>query len=117
MLTENSAGDGGGAVGGTLNNCKERIRRLEGVAKHVTGEKRLTLRTTRMALPPAEKPLKSGEVTALRRKLGVSQAVFAALLNVPKPTAISWESGARQPCGAALKLLRLAARRPEFLAA
>ena len=98
-------------------DAEELIRRLESVAKHATGEKRLTLRTTRMALPPAEKPLKPSEVTALRKKLGVSQAVFAALLNVPKPTAIRWESGARQPSGAALKLLRLAARRPEFLAA
>ena len=44
------------------------------------------------------------------------QAVFAALLNVPQPTAISWESGARKPSGAALKLLRLATRHPELLA-
>jgi DNA-binding transcriptional regulator YiaG len=96
---------------------EELIRRLEGFAKHVRGEKPLTLRTTRMALPPPEKPLKPSEVTALRGKLGVSQAVFAALLNVPKPTAISWESGARQPSGAALKLLRLATRHPKLLAA
>ena len=96
---------------------EELIRRLAGFAQHVRGEQPLTLRTTRVALPPPEKPLKAGEVAALREKLGVSQAVFAALLNVPKPTAISWESGARQPSGAALKLLRLAARHPELLAA
>ena len=96
---------------------EELIRRLEGFAKHVRGEEPLTLRTTRLALPPPEKPLKPSEVAALREKLGVSQAVFAALLNVPKPTAISWESGARKPSGAALKLLRLATRHPEWLAA
>ena len=95
---------------------EELIRRLEGFAKHVCGERPLTLRTARLALPPPEKPLRPSEVAALRAKLGVTQAVFAALLNVPKPTAISWESGARKPSGAALKLLRLATRHPELLA-
>ncbi len=98
-------------------NAEELIRRLEGVAKHASGEKHLTMRTTRMALPPREKPIKPGEITQLRQRLGVSQAVFAALLNVPRPTAISWESGSREPSGAALKLLRLAARHPKLLAA
>ena len=96
---------------------EELIRRLEGFTRHVRGEKPLTLRTTRLALPPSEKPLRPSEVAALREKLGVSQGVFAALLNVPKTTAISWESGARKPSGAALKLLRLATRHPELLAA
>ena len=96
---------------------EELIRRLEGFTRHARGEKPLTLRTTRLALPPPEKPLRPSEVTALREKLGISPAAFAALLNVPKPTAISWESGARKPSGAALKLLRLATRHPELLAA
>lgn len=95
---------------------EELIRRLAGFAKPVRGEKPLTLRTTRLALPPAEKPLRPSEVAALHAKLGVSQAVFAALLNVPKTTAISWESGARKPSGAAVKLLRLTTRHPELLA-
>lgn len=41
---------------------EELIRRMERYAKHVTGEKPLTLRTTRLALPPAEKPLKPRRV-------------------------------------------------------
>ncbi|HEU5069835.1 MAG TPA: helix-turn-helix domain-containing protein [Verrucomicrobiae bacterium] len=98
-------------------DAEELIRRLEGVAKHVSGGKRLTMRTTRLALPPREKSIKPREIAELRKRLGVSQAVFAALLNVPKPTAISWESGQREPSGAALKLLRIAARHPELLAA
>lgn len=93
----------------------ELVRRLESVAKHLTGEQPLTMRTTRLTRP--EKPIQPGEVARLRKRLGVSQAVFAALLNVPKPTALSWESGARQPSGAALKLLRIAQRHPKVLAA
>lgn len=95
----------------------ELIRRLESFADHATGKKRLTLRTSRFALPCREKPLNAREIANIRKALGVSQAVFAALLNVPKPTAISWESGSRQPSGAALKLLRIAQRHPKVLAA
>ncbi len=93
------------------------IRRMENLAKHATGEKPLAMRRSRLALPPPERPLKPGEIASIRKKLGVSQAVFAALLNVPKPTALSWESGARHPSGAALKLLRIAQRNPQILAA
>ena len=47
----------------------------------------------------------------------VSQSVFAALLNVPKVTAISWEreKGRRKPTGAAWRLLDLVRRKPEIL--
>jgi DNA-binding transcriptional regulator YiaG len=44
------------------------------------------------------------------------QAAFAALLNVPQQTAVSWESGARKSSGAALKLRQLVKQRPEILA-
>lgn len=98
-------------------DAKELVRRMENLARHATGEKPLTLRTTRLALPPPEKPLKPREIAGIRNALGVSQGVFAALLNVPKSTAISWESGVRRPSGAALKLLRIAQRNPKVLAA
>jgi len=94
----------------------ELIRRLENFSKHATGEKPLTMRHTRLALPKPEKPMKAREVASIRKKLGVSQSVFASLLNVPKPTALSWESGVRTPSGAALKLLRIAQRNPKVLA-
>jgi len=48
-------------------------------------------------------------------QLNVSQSVFAALLNVPKVTAISWEKGRRKPTGAALRLLDLIRKRPNLL--
>jgi len=44
-----------------------------------------------LARPSPIKPLGPEEITALRQKLNVSQAVFAGLLNAPKVTATSWE--------------------------
>ncbi|SRR6266404_6872729 len=95
----------------------ELIRRMENLAKHATGEMPLNMRMTRLALPPPVKPLKPHQIAGIRKTLGVSQGVFAALLNVPRPTAISWESGARRPSGAALRLLRLAQKNPAVLLA
>jgi len=55
------------------------------------------------------------EVSAIRKRMNVSQAVFADLLNVPKATAISWERGLRSPSGAAVRLLQIAKKRPQAL--
>ena len=57
----------------------------------------------------------SEEIAEIRKRMNVSQAVFADLLNVPKATAISWERGLRSPSGAALRLLQIAKERPEAL--
>lgn len=47
------------------------------------------------------------EIQALREKAGLSQGVFARILNV-KPGLISqWERGERHPSGPSLKLLSL----------
>jgi putative transcriptional regulator len=68
-------------------------------------------------LPPPVKSIRAKEVRAIRVQLGCTQAEFAALLNVPKITAISWENGTRKPSGAALRLLAVARRYPEALQA
>mgnify|MGYP001161877260 CR=1 FL=1 len=88
---------------------------VEAFAAHVQGEHKLTLRTTQLSLPSPIKPLRAQDITALRQKLNVSQAVFAGLLNVPKVTAISWEKGRRRPTGAALRLLDLIRKKPQIL--
>ena len=88
---------------------------VEALAAHVRGERKLTLRTRAMALPEPIEPLRPKDVAAIRRQLNVSQSVFAALLNVPKVTAISWEKGRRKPTGAALRLLDLVRKKPEIL--
>lgn len=87
----------------------------EALAALVQGKQKLTLRTTQLARPSPIKSLGPEEITALRQKLNVSQAVFAGLLNVPKVTATSWEKGRRRPTGAALRLLDLIRKKPEIL--
>jgi putative transcriptional regulator len=96
-------------------SAEELVGSVEAFAAHVRGRKKLTLRTRQLSLPPPIKPLRPKDITALRQRLNVSQAVFAGLLNVPKVTAISWERGRRQPTGAALRLLDLVRKRPKLL--
>ena len=74
----------------------------EGIA-HARGE--LTLKTT--TLPAPAPKLTKGRVASIRKKTGMSQAVFARFLNVPKKTLQSWEQGAREPKAGEARLLQL----------
>ena len=82
----------------------------DGIA-HARG--RLSLRTTVLpAGPPAASPKR---VAALRRKLGMSQSVFAALLNVSPKLVQSWEQGVRTPMRADLRLLQIIENSPAIV--
>jgi putative transcriptional regulator len=63
----------------------------------------------RDALPKVDS-MTPTEITAVREKIGVSQAVMAAYLNVATHTVSQWERGERRPTGAALKLLHVVER-------
>lgn len=92
------------------------VARVQDFAAHAKSKKPMPLlRITEVQVPPPVKPLAPADILNLRSRLGVSQAVFAALLNVPKRTATSWETGARKPSGAALKLLQLVRLKPDLL--
>lgn len=52
------------------------------------------------------------DVKAIREKTGLSQAEFAARLNISPRTLQNWEQSHRQPTGPAVQLLRLARRDP-----
>jgi putative transcriptional regulator len=73
----------------------------------------LTLRTTEIPSPPAE--IRAKEVTALREKAGMSQAVFARVLNVSTKTVQSWEQGQRKPSRAALRMLQVFRSKPRVV--
>ena len=90
---------------------------VEAFAHHLTGKQKLTLRTATMPLPPPVKSLTPSQVRSIRKKLNVSQPVFAAMMNIPTVTAASWERGRRKPTGAALRLLDIARKHPEVLVA
>ncbi len=96
-------------------NAEALVGSVETYTAHVRGKQKLTLRTHHLSLPAPIKPLEPEDITALRLKLNVSQAVFAGLLNVPKVTAISWEKGRRRPAGAAPRLLDLIRKKPQIL--
>ena len=98
-------------------NADDLVGSVEAFAHHLTGKQKLTLRTTTMPLPPAVKPMTPAQVRSIRKKLNVSQPVFAAMMNIPTVTAASWERGRRKPTGAALRLLDIARKHPEVLIA
>ncbi len=91
------------------------VRAVEDVRDHVTGKRKMTLRTTQINLPDPAPEITPEEIAAARQALNVSQPVFARLLNVPTVTAVSWEKGRRKPSGAALRLLQIARKHPEAI--
>ena len=63
-----------------------------------------------LAVPPV-KTFSDAKIRALRKKLNVSQAVLAAILNTSKSTVQKWEIGDKKPSGPSLKLLNLIERK------
>jgi putative transcriptional regulator len=55
------------------------------------------------------------DVVKARMGTGLSQAEFAAALQISPRTLQQWEQGRRSPSGAAQTLLRIIARHPEVL--
>ena len=60
----------------------------------------------KLCLEPVEK-MGAKQIAALRQREKVSQPVFAKYLNVSKSAVCQWESGEKNPDGAALKLLNI----------
>ena len=81
----------------------------EAMAWH-KGEKVLTIRDIELKAPA---PIRARDVTAIRARMRVSQAAFARILNVSPRTVQAWETNARRPSDAALKLLSIAKTHPE----
>jgi putative transcriptional regulator len=86
---------------------------LEEGIRHAKGE--ITLRTTTVELPDRPPAIDAKELTSLRQKSGMSQAVFARLLNVSPKTVQSWEQGQRRPSQAALRLIQVYRHDPACL--
>ncbi|MGH7284097.1 MAG: helix-turn-helix domain-containing protein [Polyangiaceae bacterium] len=59
--------------------------------------------------------LQYGDVAALRRFIGLTQAQFAEALGISVHTLRNWEQDRRSPEGPALALLRIAARHPSVV--
>jgi putative transcriptional regulator len=72
---------------------------------------RLTLATVALPAPPPTPTPR--QITELRLRLQMSQAVFAATLNVSKKTVQSWEQGRRVPSDVALRMLQVVDQNPD----
>ncbi len=57
------------------------------------------------------KPISPIKIKQLREKEQVSQAVFAAILNISVSTIQKWELGDKKPSGPSLKLLNILERK------
>ncbi len=70
----------------------------------------VTMREFRKDLISPPVKLSPKAITKLRESFGLSQAVFAALLNVSVSTVQKWEQGQKSPSAPASKLLELVKR-------
>lgn len=68
------------------------------------------LLTTRMPAPPPA--MSATRIVQVRRRLNMTQDLFAAALNVSTKTVQSWEQGQRTPGSASLRLLQIALEYP-----
>ena len=73
----------------------------------------INLKTTDLPMPPPKAG--ANQVVDLRKRLGMSQALFAATLNVSPKTVQSWEQGIRKPADAALRMLQVISERPQVV--
>ncbi|MEX2531662.1 MAG: helix-turn-helix domain-containing protein [Gemmatimonadota bacterium] len=71
---------------------------------------RYTAKTAEVGAPPQ---YDLDRIKGIRNKMEMSQALFAAALNVSPETIRAWEQGKRTPDGATLRLLELAEDHPE----
>lgn len=72
-------------------------------------------RTAREATVAEPRPFNQADVIRIRKKLQLSQAVFAQVLGKSAPTVRSWEQGQKSPDPAARRMLEIADRHPKIL--
>ncbi len=65
--------------------------------------------------PSAPPGVTGDDVAELRRRLKVSQAVLAGLLNVSPKTVQSWEQGQRKPSHSALRVIQILEHNPDVV--
>jgi putative transcriptional regulator len=75
------------------------------------------LRIDTAEIPDQPKEYQAKDIKVLRKKLHCSQGLLAAYLNVSLNTIQAWEHGVRKPNHAALRLLEIVDKGPQFLAA
>jgi putative transcriptional regulator len=91
---------------------KELCSGVADMRAHRTGK--LTLRSTKLIVHPLPR-LRHGEISKIRKRLGVSQPLFADLLHINRRTLQRWERGQNAPNDQAIVLIRLVDDHPEIM--
>ena len=86
----------------------ELVSSVQDMGRHMRGGKVTGARITRVREP---------NVRTIRRKSGLSQSQFAALIGVNLRTLQNWEQGRTRPTGPARALLRIVQKNPESILA
>jgi putative transcriptional regulator len=84
----------------TLSEMAKDLYEVEAINK-------TTLRQFNINALPLVPNYTASQIANLRHKLGLSQSVFAAYLNVSDRAIKKWEQGETKPTGTALKLLSI----------
>lgn len=88
---------------------------IRDASRNIGDELVQAIRDVKAGRQGASYKVEANEIVAARLKAGLSQAQFAAALNISARTLQQWEQGRRHPSGAAETLLRVVARHPEVL--
>lgn len=83
--------------------------------RDIGAELLMAIRDVKQGRYGASYRVEANDVVQARLKSGLSQAQFAAALQISPRTLQQWEQGRRQPSGAAETLLKIVARHPEVL--
>ena len=83
--------------------------------RNISGELLHAIRDVKAGKVGARYEVEPNDIVQTRLKCGLSQAQFAAALQISPRTLQQWEQGRRQPSGAAETLLKIVSRHPEVL--
>ncbi|MBI9095325.1 MAG: helix-turn-helix domain-containing protein [Sphaerochaeta sp.] len=91
---------------------KSLMQGLDEAVKYQEGE--INARRTLIAVKPVEM-FSSENIKHIRKKVGLSQVVFASSLGVSKKTVEAWECGRNKPEGPSRRLLQIIRDNPAFI--
>jgi len=94
-----------------MNKVKETLNEMATDLYEVGAMDKTTLRKFDLKSLPPVPNYSAKQISSIRHKLGFSQAVFAAYLNVTDRAVKKWEQGESKPGGATLKLLSIIDRK------
>ncbi|MFL5382137.1 MAG: helix-turn-helix domain-containing protein [Longimicrobiaceae bacterium] len=96
-----------------LESLNETLAIARGEAEPARRVHRVATARDATVVPP--RAYDAEEIQEIRERLGLSQTVFAQVLNSSPETVKAWEQGKRDPDGMALALLQVADEHPQAL--